>query len=87
MKKAGYNVIGVSPSSRASLIRVAKEHELPQLLISDADHRISEKFGVWGIVGDETPKMGVKPTVFILSKNGKIEKVVDGEELKTSGIL
>lgn len=87
LKKAGYNVIGVSPSSRASLIRVAKEHELPQLLISDADHRISEKFGVWGIVGDETPKMGVKPTVFILSKNGKIEKVVDGEELKTSGIL
>lgn len=86
LRKTGYSVVGVSPSSSASLRRVSEENKLPQILISDADHRISEKFGVWGIIPGETPKMGVKTAAFIIAKNGKIEKVVDDEELKSFGL-
>ncbi len=86
-KKAGYNVIGVSPSSSASLRKVAEENQLPQILIADSDHRLAEKFGVWGIIDGETPKMGVTSKAFIIAKNGKIEKAIDGENLKTNGIL
>ena len=87
LKKAGYVVVGVSPSSTASLRRVIEDNDLPQLLISDADHRLSEKFGVWGIVEGEKPKMGVTPSAFIISRNGKIEKVLGEEEMKESGLL
>lgn len=87
LKKAGYSVVAVSPSSVGSLRRVAKEYDLPQTIISDADHRLAEKFGVWGIIDGETPKMGVTSTAFIIGKNGKIEKIIEEETLKTSGIL
>ncbi len=80
LKKAGYAVVGVSPSSNATLRRVAEENQLPQILISDTDHSLAEKFGVWGIVPGETPKMGVTPAAFILTKNGKIESVIEGDD-------
>lgn len=77
LQKEGYTVVGVSPGSRASLRRIAEKYDLPQILISDADHRLSEKFGVWDIIDGETPKMGVRPTTFIISKKGKIEKAIE----------
>lgn len=86
LKKAGYTVVGISPSSKATLRGVCEENQLPQILISDTDHRLAEKFGVWGIIPGETPKMGVKPTAFIISRNGKIERIIEEDELKASGI-
>ena len=76
LQEEGYTVVGVSPGSRATLRRIAEEHDLSPVLISDADHRLAEKFGVWDIVEGETPKMGVIPTTFIISKKGKIEKAI-----------
>lgn len=87
LKKAGYAVVGVSPGSKTSLRRIQEENDLPQILISDADHRLAEKFGLWDIVPGETPKMGVRGATFIIAKNGKIERVMEGEELNGSGIL
>ncbi|MDE6786336.1 MAG: redoxin domain-containing protein, partial [Muribaculaceae bacterium] len=50
LQEEGYTVVGVSPDSRATLRRIAEEHDLSPVLISDADHRLAEKFGVWDIV-------------------------------------
>ncbi|MDE5795127.1 MAG: peroxiredoxin [Muribaculaceae bacterium] len=76
LQEEGYTVVGVSPGSQATLRRIAEVHDLSPVLISDADHRLAEKFGVWDIVEGETPKMGVIPTTFIISKKGKIEKAI-----------
>lgn len=77
LKKAGYNVVAVSPDSRGSHSRLAKKNELPQILISDTDHSLAEKFGVWDIQPGETPKMGVTSKTFIISKKGKVERIID----------
>lgn len=77
LAKAGYAVVGVSPDSGESHKRFAEEYDLPQTLVSDGDHSLAEKFGVWKILPGEKPKMGVKRTTFIISKKGKIEKVID----------
>ena len=89
LKKAGYTVVGISTDSKETHRRFAEENSLPQVLISDADHRLAEKFGVWDILPgkkhkkdkkhkiDKKAKMGVIPTTFIISKQGKIERIID----------
>lgn len=84
LKKAGYAVVGVSPTSNATLRKISEENSLPQILISDADHRLSEKFGVWDIIkNDDDPKMGIKPYIFLISKNGKVEKAIEGVDISS----
>lgn len=82
LKKAGYTVIGVSPDSRGSHQKFAEENNLPQILIADIDHSLAEKFGVWQILDGETPKMGVKRTTFLISKNGKVESVIEDVDVE-----
>lgn len=77
LKKAGYTVVGVSPDSKGSHRRFAEKNNLPQILISDSDHRLAEKFGVWQILEGDNPKMGIRPATFIISNKGKIERKIE----------
>ncbi len=74
--KQGFEVIGVSPDSKASHIKFAEKHNLPFPLIADENKEIMNAFGVWG-----EKKMygrvyeGVHRTTFLVDEAGEITKI------------
>src|ERR1700694_1649091 len=48
IKEAGAVVLGISPDSPAELAKWKADEKLPYTLLSDPEHKIAEKFGVWG---------------------------------------
>ncbi len=82
---AGYQVIGVSVDSEASHQKFIAKNSLPFPLISDTDHKLVEKFGVWGEKSMYGRKyMGTFRTTFIIDPDGIIERVIGPKEVKTS---
>jgi peroxiredoxin Q/BCP len=72
---AGAVVLGVSRDSPEDLRAFAAEHRLPFTLLSDADHKVAEKYGVWvekSMYGRSY--MGVERTTFVIGPDGKIVK-------------
>ena len=68
-------VIGVSPDSIKSHIKFKENHDLNFLLISDPEHRLAEKYGVWKEKSMYGKKyMGIERSTFVLDKSGNIEK-------------
>lgn len=68
-------VIGVSTDSVKSHIKFKENHGLNFPLISDPEHKLAEKFGVWKEKSMYGKKyMGIERSTFILDKDGKIEK-------------
>lgn len=83
LRKAGYEVVGVSPDSAASHQKFIAKQELPFPLIADTEHALLENFGVWGEKSMCGRKyMGVFRTTFILNEDGVIEKVFGPKEIK-----
>lgn len=81
---AGYQVIGVSVDSAASHKKFIDKYNLPFPLITDADKKLVEEFGVWGekkLAGRQY--MGTFRTTFIISPDGVIERVITPKEVKT----
>jgi len=77
-------VFGISPDSVASHVKFRDKFELPFRLLADADHAVSEQYGVWGLkkfMGREY--MGVDRTTFIISPDGTVAKVF--ENVKPAG--
>jgi peroxiredoxin Q/BCP len=66
-------VLGVSPDSVASHEKFISKYELPFTLLSDEDHAICEKYGVW-VEKKNYGKtyMGVQRATFLIDKEGKI---------------
>jgi len=76
LKKNGLEVIGVSPDNERSHKKFEKKFGLPFTLISDTEHKILEKYGVWDqkkLFGHEY--MGVLRTTFVIDEKGIIEKI------------
>src|SRR5437762_6318005 len=76
LRKNGFEVIGVSPDSEKSHKKFEKKFNLPFTLISDPEHKILEKYGVWDqkkLFGHEY--MGVLRTTFVIDEKGIIEKI------------
>ena len=48
LRKAGYEVIGVSVDDAKSHQKFIEKNNLPFTLIADTDKRLVEQFGVWG---------------------------------------
>lgn len=77
LRKAGYEIVGVSKDSQASHRKFAEKHSLPFTLISDTDLALNQAFGVWqekkmcGKVG-----MGTIRTTFITDENGIITNII-----------
>jgi peroxiredoxin Q/BCP len=73
---AGAVVIGVSRDPPEQLHAFAHKHDLPFYLLSDADHEVAEKYGVWvekSMYGRRY--WGIQRTTFIIAPNGRITHV------------
>ena len=66
-------VLGVSTDSVESHQKFADKFSLPFSLLSDADHAVSEKYGVWIEKSNYGKKyMGLQRATFLINKEGKI---------------
>jgi peroxiredoxin Q/BCP len=76
LQKAGYTVIGVSPNDSASHSRFQQKFGLPFSLLADTEHKVINKYGVWGEKNLYGRKyMGLHRTTFIIDEKGVIEKI------------
>jgi peroxiredoxin Q/BCP len=77
-------VLGVSPDAVKRLPKFIEKESLNFTLLSDEDHAVAEKYGVWGMkkfMGKEF--MGLIRTTFIIGKDGKLLGVMDKFKTKT----
>ena len=77
-KKAGVTILGVSPDSPASHTRFRTKYEIPFTLLADEDHKVMDRYGVWGpknFRGREY--MGVLRTTFVIGPDGDLLKVFE----------
>ncbi len=77
LKKAGIEVIGVSPDNEKSHQRFIEKFELPFNLIADTERELANLYEVWGpkqFMGREI--IGIHRTTFLIDEEGKIEKVI-----------
>ena len=76
LKKNGFTVIGISPDTPKSHTKFREKFNLPFTLIADPEHKIIDKYGVWGqkkLYGREY--MGLHRTTFVLDEKGIIKKI------------
>ncbi len=77
-EKAGAAVVGISKDSCGSHVKFTKKYGLTVRLLSDEDHSVQERYGVWRLksfMGKES--MGTARVTFLLDKSGKVVKVWD----------
>lgn len=73
----GYKVFGISPDDEKKHQKFIKKYNLPFDLLSDTDHAVMERFGVWAekkLWGHVY--MGVVRTTFIIDEAGIIEEII-----------
>ncbi|HEX2534690.1 MAG TPA: thioredoxin-dependent thiol peroxidase [Chitinophagaceae bacterium] len=74
--RAGYTVIGVSPDGEPSHQAFMQKYSLPFPLLADPEHRIIQKYGVWGEKNLYGRKyMGLLRTTFVIDESGIIRKI------------
>jgi len=84
LRKAGYEVIGVSKDSAKSHQNFIEKHELPFNLIADTDTTLQQQFGVWAEKSMYGRKyMGTLRTTFIIDENGIVKDIIGSKEVKT----
>jgi peroxiredoxin Q/BCP len=68
-------IIGVSPDKPAALKKFDDKYGLGFTLVSDLDHAVAEKYGVW-VEKKNYGKtyMGVQRSAFLIDKTGTVEK-------------
>ena len=74
-RKAGVEVIGISPDSAESHQKFARKHDLEVRLAADADKAVANAYGVWvekSMYGRKY--MGVERSTFLIDKSGRIAK-------------
>ena len=84
LRKAGYEVIGVSVDNERSHQKFIEKNNLPFTLIADIDKKLVEEFGVWGekkLYG--RAYMGTFRTTFLINEEGIIERIITPKEVKT----
>ncbi len=67
-------VLGVSPDSLKAHDKFIAKFGLPFLLLSDADHAVAEKYGVWvekSMYGRKY--MGIERSTFVIGPDGKVK--------------
>ena len=76
--------IGVSPDSVVRLDKFCEKESLNFNLVSDPEHKIAEKYGVWALKKNYGKEyMGIVRTTFIIGKNGKVKHVMPKVKTKT----
>lgn len=85
LRRAGYEVIGVSADSEKSHQGFIAKQNLPFNLIADTEKTLSALFGTWGEKSMYGRKyMGMFRTTFIINEEGFIERILLPKEIKTS---
>jgi peroxiredoxin Q/BCP len=76
LKKNGFAVIGISPDDEKKHRKFREKFSLPFTLIADPEHKIIDKYGVWGeknLYGRNY--MGLHRSSFVIDKKGVINKI------------
>lgn len=85
LRKAGYEIIGVSADSEKSHQGFIAKQNLPFNLVADTEKTLSALFGTWGEKSMYGRKyMGMFRTTFIIDEKGLIERIISPKEVKTS---
>lgn len=85
LRKAGYEIVGVSADSEKSHQGFIAKQNLPFNLIADTEKTLSTLFGTWGEKSMYGRKyMGMFRTTFIIDEEGVIERIISPKEVKTS---
>ncbi len=77
-------VLGISPDPVPRLQKFIEKYDLNFDMLSDVDHPIADKYGVWGqkkMAGREY--MGLIRTTFIIGKDGRLKYVMDKVRTKS----
>ena len=77
-------ILGVSPDPVERLQKFQDKENLNFDLLSDEDHKIAEKYGVWGLkkfMGREY--MGINRISFVIDKQGKLRHIMEKVKTKT----
>ncbi len=77
-------VLAISPDPVKRLEKFVAKHQLKFDLLSDEDHAVADKYGVWGLkkfMGREY--MGILRTTFIIDSGGRLRHVIDKVNTKT----
>jgi len=75
-------VLGISPDAPARLVKFIEKEQLNFDLLSDEDHKIAEKYGVWALkkfMGKEY--VGIHRLTFIINEAGQLVHII--EKVKT----
>lgn len=84
LRKAGYEIVGVSVDSEKSHRKFIEKFSLPFPLIADSDKKLVEQFGVWqekSMMGKKF--MGTVRTTFLIDENGIIRDKIEGRGVDT----
>ena len=82
--KANITVLGVSPDPVAKVAKFFDKFHLNFPLLADADHAVSERYGVWQHKSMYGLKYwGVARTTFVIAKDGRVAHVF--EKVKAAG--
>lgn len=76
LKQKGFEIVGVSPDDERSHQKFEAKYSLPFNLLADPDHKIIDKYGVWGekqLYGRKY--MGLHRTTFVIDEKGVIRKI------------
>ena len=75
LAKLGVAVVGISPDKPSKQLAFDQKYGLGFPLLSDADHTVAEKYGVWGEkVNYGRTYMGIIRSSFLIGENGKIAR-------------
>ena len=73
LQAAGYTLLGISRDAPEKLRRFRERDGLTYDLLSDPDHKVHEKYGVWGEkVNYGKTFMGVIRSTFVVDEKGRI---------------
>lgn len=76
--QANVAVLGISPDPEKDVTSFAKKFHLNFPLLADADHSVTEKYGLWvekQMMGNKY--MGAARTTFVIDKSGKVAHVFE----------
>jgi thioredoxin-dependent peroxiredoxin len=76
LKQHGFTVIGISPDDEGKHQKFKEKFNLPFTLVADPEHKIIEKYGVWGEKNMYGRRyMGLHRTTFVINEDGVIQKI------------
>jgi len=76
LKKEGFVILGISPDEEKKHKKFEAKYDLPFTLVADPEHKIIDKYGVWGekqLYGRQY--MGLLRTTFLIDEKGVIRKI------------